>query len=294
VEPPLEPIVTTETAAPAAAARSLVALLGDARARIVELLRREGEASVAELATALAISEVAIRRHLGILVDDGFVVARTVASERGRPPSHYTLTDAADQLFPQRYDQLATQMFAFLQQEHGPQGVRSFLRWKLDQEVAGLQEAVTAEHLHERLQQLAAVLSEAGFDASIDHDGSSFTLTQDHCTIAEVARDHPEVCAYEAATFSKVLGHDVALTRRETLAGGAPACVCHVSPRPQPTSGTNTVSSPATTPATSPAPPPAAPTGTTRPVPPADPTVPQPSAPDVHPRSTTDHVGDKP
>jgi predicted ArsR family transcriptional regulator len=230
--------VTTETAPSAAAVRSLVALLGDARARIVELLRREGEASVADLAAALTISEVAIRRHLGILVDDGFVAARTVTSERGRPPSHYTLTAAADQLFPQRYDQLATQMFSFLQQEHGPQGVRSFLRWKLDQEVAGLQEAVTAEHLHERLEQLAAVLSDAGFDASIDHDGASFTLTQDHCTIAEVARDHPEVCAYEAATFSKVLGHDVALTRRETLAGGAPSCVCHVSPRPEPTSGT--------------------------------------------------------
>ncbi len=230
--------MSTETATPAAAARSLMALLGDARARIVELLRREGSASVADLAAGLSISEVAIRRHLGILVDDGFVVARTVASERGRPPSHYALTDAADQLFPQRYDQLAAQMFAFLQDQHGRDGVRSFLRWKLDQEVAGLQEAVTAEHLHERLEQLAAVLSEAGFDASIDHDGSSFTLTQDHCTIGDVARDHPEVCAYEAATFSRVLGHDVALTRRETLAGGAPACVCHVSPRPQATSGT--------------------------------------------------------
>jgi predicted ArsR family transcriptional regulator len=259
--------VSTRAATPAAAARSLVALLGDARARIVELLRRQGPASVAELAEALAISEVAIRRHLGILVDDGFVAARTVATERGRPPAHYALTDAADQLFPQRYDQLATQMFAFLQQEHGREGVRSFLRWKLDQEVDGLQEAVTAEQLHERLEQLAAVLSEAGFDASIDHDGSSFTLTQDHCTIAEVARDHPEVCAYEAATFSKVLGHDVTLTRRETLAGGAPACVCHISSRP------------------------AAAAGSKPDAPPSDPAAPSPH---VHPSSTIDPAGDKP
>jgi hypothetical protein len=52
---------------------------------------------------------------------------------------------------------------------------------------------------------------------------------QDHCAIEDVAREHPEVCAYEAATFSKVLGRDVQLSRRET-SPPAPACVCCVRP----------------------------------------------------------------
>jgi predicted ArsR family transcriptional regulator len=73
-------------------------------------------------------------------------------------------------------------------------------------------------------------LSEAGFEASVTPDGDGFTLVQDHCAIYDVAREHPEVCAYEAATFSQVLGGDVRLSRRETLAGGSPACVCCVSP----------------------------------------------------------------
>ena len=221
---------TTPTDA-SASVRSLVPLLGEQRAAIVDQLRRCGDGSVAELADHLGISEVATRRHLGVLLDEGLVAAHTVNQGRGRPAARYRLTPAANQLFPQRYDRFASEVLEFLADEHGRDGVRAFLRWRLQREVSGLQEAVTAEDLHERLEQLAGALSDAGFEASVSPDGDGFSLTQDHCAIYDVAKEHPEVCAYEAATFSRVLGRDVKLTRRETLAGGSPACVCSVSPR---------------------------------------------------------------
>jgi predicted ArsR family transcriptional regulator len=151
----------------------------------------------------------------------------------GRPPpaALYKLTEDARRLFPQGYDALASELLEFLSDEHGREGVRRYLRWRLERQVDDLREAVSAEDLHQRLEQLAAALSEDGFDASVDADGQGFTLTQQHCAIFDVARHHPEVCAYEAATFSKVLGRDVTLSRRETLADGAPACVCCVAPR---------------------------------------------------------------
>ncbi len=213
--------------------RSLVSLLGVQRASIVEYLRRAGDAGVAELAAHLEVSEVATRRHLAVLEGESLVVARTVPQGRGRPPARYTLTETANRLFPQGYDRLAADMMDFLSDEYGRGGVRSFLRWRLEREVDHLREAVTAEQLHDRLEQLAGALSDAGFAASVSPEGDGFTLTQDHCAIYDVAKDHPEVCAYEAATFSKVLGRDVTLSRRETLAGGSSACVCSVAPRPQ-------------------------------------------------------------
>lgn len=222
---------TSTTTDAAASARSLVPLLGEQRAAIVGQLRRSGDGSVAELADHLGISEVATRRHLGVLVDEGLIEAQTVNQGRGRPAARYRLTPAANQLFPQRYDRFASEALEFLADEHGRDGVRAFLRWRLQREVSGLQEAVTAEDLHERLTQLAGALSEAGFEASVSPDGEGFSLTQDHCAIYDVAKEHPEVCAYEAATFSRVLGRDVMLSRRQTLAGGSPACVCSVSPR---------------------------------------------------------------
>lgn len=213
--------------------RSLVTLLGQQRAAIVLELRRGDDASVADLADHLGISEVATRRHLGVLVDEGLVEARTIASgQRGRPAARYQLTAAASRLFPHRYDRLAQEVLAFLADEHGREGLRAFLRWRVQREVSGLREAVTADDLSERLEQLAAALSEAGFEASVTPDGEGFTLTQDHCAIFDVAKEHPEICAYEAATFSQVLGRDVTLSRRETMANGSKACVCCVAPRP--------------------------------------------------------------
>jgi predicted ArsR family transcriptional regulator len=219
------------SAAPTGTSRSLVSLLGEQRAAIVQELRRHHDRSVAELATHLGISEVATRRHLGVLEDEGLVAARTVRQGRGRPAARYELTDAAGRLFPQRYDRLASEVLDFLTDEHGRAGMRAFLRWRLEREVEGLRSAVTAEALPERLEQLAAALSASGFDATVTPDGRGFALTQQHCAIEDVAREHPEVCAYEAATFSQVLGRDVTLSRRETLATGSTACVCCVTPR---------------------------------------------------------------
>lgn len=213
------------------ASRSLVALLGEQRAAIVDRLRREGDATVAQLAVLLDISEVATRRHLGVLENTGLVDNYTVASGRGRPAAHYRLTEAANGLFPQRYDQFAGEVLDFLAATQGREGLRAFLRWRLEREVAGLRDAVTAKDLHERLEQLADALSNAGFEASVTPQRDGFTLKQEHCAIYDVAKEHPEVCAYEAASFSKVLGRDVTVSRRQTLATGSHACVCVVAAR---------------------------------------------------------------
>jgi predicted ArsR family transcriptional regulator len=220
---------TRQQAAPAG--RSLVGLLGEQRAAIVEELRRTGERSVAEIAALLGISEVASRRHLAVLEEDGLVASHTVNQGRGRPAARYWLTEDAGKLFPQRYDALAGEMLEFLADTQGREGLRTYLRWRLEREVEGLRESVTAEDLHERLEQLADALSEAGYDASVTPDGDGFTLTQHNCAIYDIAKDHPEMCAYEAATFSKVLGGDVRLSRRQTLTGGGHACVCCVTPK---------------------------------------------------------------
>jgi predicted ArsR family transcriptional regulator len=236
------------TTAPAAG-RSLVPLLGEARATIVEELRRSEDRSVAELADLLGISEVATRRHLGVLEDEGLVAARTVRQGRGRPAARYHLTDDARRLFPQGHDRLAAEVLDFLADEHGRDGLRRFLRWRLERQVEGLRDAVTAEDLHERLQQLAGALSAAGYQATVDVDGAAFTLKQHHCAIEDVAREHPELCAYEAASFAKVLGRDVTVSRRETLADGSRACVCCVQPRAaDPTRGPNLTETTPTTP----------------------------------------------
>lgn len=213
---------------------ALVDLLGEARATVVRHLRHVDEASVTDVAQELDVSEVAARRHLAILEQDGFVASRTVSSGRGRPAARYRLTERALDLFPQRYADVAGELMDFLTAEQGRAGLRSFLRWRLERETQAYEQVITGDEPSERLRQLADALSAAGYEAAITDDGDGFLLRQDHCAIYEVARDHPELCAFEAAAFSRALGDEVRVRRRATIAEGSTACVCTVTPRRPP------------------------------------------------------------
>jgi predicted ArsR family transcriptional regulator len=212
---------------------TLLDLLGETRGQVVELLRgRPGTA--AELAAELGLSAVAVRRHLQVLERDGLVDAQTVRREGpGRPSARYALTARARQLFPDRSADLANELLDYLADVHGRAALTAFLRWRQARHGARY-----AAHLAaasgpvERADLLARLLSEDGFAADVapiqtPSGATVLQLRQEHCAIAEVAEEHPEMCAYEAALFQQVLG--ASLSRKSTIAGGAGACVCHIT-----------------------------------------------------------------
>jgi predicted ArsR family transcriptional regulator len=216
--------------APTTANAPLIDLLGETRAQIVGLLH-DRAATVADLASATRLTEVAIRRQLRELVADQLVTGRTMrASGPGRPAVRYTLTARGERLFPDRSSDLADDVLTFLYDERGKAEMIAFLRWRLKRQqghYAGALDGV--EELDDRVERLAELLNQDGFLAEVDADADGLTLTQTHCAIKEAAAAHPQLCAFEAALFREVLGANV--TRRQTIASGASACVCHVQPR---------------------------------------------------------------
>jgi predicted ArsR family transcriptional regulator len=208
----------------------LIDLLGETRAQIVALLH-DGDATVAELATATELTDVAIRRQLRELVGDGLVTGRsTPAVGPGRPAVRYELTARGERLFPDRSADLAEDVLTFLYDERGKNEMIAFLRWrqKRQQEhYAGALDGIT--ELDDRVDRLAELLNADGFLAEVTAAEDGFALTQTHCAIKDAAAAHPQLCAFEAALFREVLGARV--TRRETIASGSTACVCHVEPR---------------------------------------------------------------
>ncbi len=212
---------------------SLVGLLGTSRAQVVELLRA-GPSSVAELAEHLELSEAATRRHLQLLERDGLVVTTTVRTGGpGRPSTRYALSDRARRLYPDRSADFANELLEYLEAEHGRAALLAFLRWRQSRQSQRYSSALAEITDPEaRTARLAQMLSEDGFLATVEPvtapDGATvLELSQGHCAISSVAAAHPEICAYEAALFRDLLG--VKLSRRQTIAQGAPACVCTVS-----------------------------------------------------------------
>lgn len=220
---------------------TLVDLLGETRAQVVGALRGR-RMTVAVLARELELSEVAVRRHLVVLERDGLVETETVRRDRpGRPSTAYSLTERARRLFPDRNAEFANELLDYLEEEYGRRALLGFLRWRQSRQGERYAAALSrpdgsetaATDVAGRAEHLAALLTEDGFPSDIAEvaagEGKTvLELRQNACAIADVAEAHPEVCAYEAALFQRLLG--VNLSRRQTIAAGASACVCSIRP----------------------------------------------------------------
>lgn len=185
--------------------------------------------TVAELGDELGISQVAVRRHLARLVDQGWAAGRTDEPDGpGRPVTRYQLTDDGHQLLPQGYAALAEELLAFISDTRGPDGLTAYLQWRRRRRVRRLADAVDADDLDGRLAQLAEALTRAGSTATVDVSDDGLVLRQHHCTVMDVAREHPELCHAEAAEFSRALGDGVHIERGASRANGDRTCECAV------------------------------------------------------------------
>ena len=100
------------------------------RKSILETLKREGKAAIADLAGRLGMSGEAVRQQLLQLQREGWVEAiRDEAHEKrsGRPAAHYRLTTAGDHLFPKNYDQLGIALLDAVAGHLGPDALSRVL-----------------------------------------------------------------------------------------------------------------------------------------------------------------------
>ena len=116
--------------------------LGPTKRRIVERLKR-ADAKVSDLAVALDMTEAGVRQHLDALADHGLVVSRTgPADGRGRPPTVWALTDLAQDLFPDRHDDLTVELITAVRTALGDKGLAQVIDARAEVQRAAYERAV--------------------------------------------------------------------------------------------------------------------------------------------------------
>ena len=178
----------------------------ETRQNIVEILKTRGHATVEELAEALALTPMTVRHHLSILEERRLVTADVQRGRVGRPHYVYSLTPAADELFPKAYHILAERVLAKIKEQYGAQQARSIL-----QDIAGdLAEPHLAElvgkRLEERLIHIEEIMAAEGFRVRVTNDSETPGVEVCNCAYRHVAALHPEVCELDRTLLESVLG----------------------------------------------------------------------------------------
>jgi predicted ArsR family transcriptional regulator len=195
------------------------------RRAVLDLLKRNGEQTVAQLGAALGVSGVAVRRHLEVLEHVGLVRQSARPKGRGRPAHVYTLTELGHDLFPRNYHQLVAQLLEAATSELGPEAVERLFDHR-QQELAELYRGRTrGQPLPELANALAAIQDENGYmaDCAAAGDGQ-FVVREHNCAIARVAGSWPTACAHELALFRQLAGPEVEVERVAHIQAGDPVC----------------------------------------------------------------------
>lgn len=202
------------------------------RQRVARALLVDGPRTAAQLAERLELTAAAVRRHLDALLEEDAVEVRQPRGTkgRGRPAKVFALTEKGRDGFEKKYDDVAIEALRFLRESMGEVGVREFAQRR----AAFIEKGLASSTSGSPAQRLAEVFSANGYAASVKqlpvingHDAGE-QLCQQHCPVAHVAQEFPELCEAETEAIAKLLGTHV--QRLATIAHGDGVCTTHIPP----------------------------------------------------------------
>jgi predicted ArsR family transcriptional regulator len=177
------------------------------RGRVTTLLRH-GERTVEELAQSLGLTDNAVRAHLTTLERDGLVRQAGLRRGTSKPAYAYTLTPAAERLFPKAYGTLLRILLDVLLERLPSSAVDDAVR-EVGHRVAAGQTVPNGE-LRDRVDRALAMLGELGGLAEAEEREDGFIIRGASCPLAAAVPGHPEVCHLAETLLSDLIGVPVA------------------------------------------------------------------------------------
>lgn len=196
------------------------------RRQLLQMLKTRGNCSISEMAKAMGVTEMAIRRHTQSLEKDGLIRSTLVRQSMGRPSYRFSLTERADDLFPKNYPQLTLDLLNELENlPGGPDMIDRLFEGRRDKLEMRFREQMQRSTLEERVAELAAIQQNGGYMAAWESDDSEtdvYKLYEYNCPVSQIANRYRQACHCELQLFERLLGADV--KRTECLADGASRC----------------------------------------------------------------------
>jgi DeoR family suf operon transcriptional repressor len=194
------------------------------RQEILEILKEERQATVEDLAQRLELTPMTIRHHLNVLQAQNLVVASKVHRSKkvGRPRLVYTLTESADDLFPQSYGQLARHLVSEVKQTMGEDEAEAILRRVAERVASEAPPSVEGQEFEQRLDQVMDFMNDQGFISRWEKAEDGYVITNINCPYRHVSQEHNEVCIMDTEILTNLLG--VEPKRISSMRDGEPSC----------------------------------------------------------------------
>ena len=209
---------------------SATAVFSETRSSVLEIIKREGSASIAELSEELRISYETVRQQILRIQSEGWIEARLERRQGatgggvGRPTQRFFLTGAGEHLFPKHYDALSVELIDAVLRRQGIEGLRELLGDLADTRVRQWAPRLAGMSLEEKIEALKGIYLEDDPFMSVDSDSEgALRLVEHNCPFLNVAKERPALCSLTVAVLSRLLGYRV--SREKRFQAGDGRCV---------------------------------------------------------------------
>lgn len=186
---------------------SLHKLTGETQSKVLDLLRRAPR-TIGELATALKLTDNAVRTHIAALTRDGLVEeAGSERSTGGKPARRYGLTVGGEELFPKAYTLALAAMLEEHARTEGWPRTEALLR-SVGERLGGPNGG--GGDLATRVGAAATALRGLGAELDIETNGSGWALQGYACPLSAITSTHPQACTLVTALVAQIVGRPVA------------------------------------------------------------------------------------
>jgi DeoR family suf operon transcriptional repressor len=189
-------------------------------------LKRRGEASVDDIAEAMAVTPSAARQHLAARRSAGLVATRQQRGRPGnpgRPADLYHSTHEGETLFAQAIGDLSVELLGFLEEED-PHLVSRVFERRQERHVEHVRGQLEGKNLDEKVAALAGILDGEGYMAEVDQlPDETYRVTLCNCAIWPVASLYGAACSTELE-FLRAVFPEADVQRVEHKVAGAHVC----------------------------------------------------------------------
>ena len=196
--------------------------------RVLVVLKRRGEATADELATALDISASAVRQHLSALRSAGFIAARQDRGHPGRPADRYHATDLTEPLFVATEGSLSIELLEHIEEED-PELVNRVFERRRRRLVEEAKDRLEGRPIDEQVAILSDLLDSQGFLADSDAlSNTHYRINLHSCAIWAVANRYHQACTAEL-DFIRDLMPGATVERVTHKTDGAHTCTYEIT-----------------------------------------------------------------
>jgi DeoR family suf operon transcriptional repressor len=211
------------TASPHPPAPSLPA----GRRAVLYAVRRRGEATAEQVAEQLGMTVSGARQHLGALLTDGFVETAELTPDtpkRGRRSLLYSVTPAADALFPKAYGELTNELLGYVDATD-PAKLDELFAMRREHRIANANARLADKpDLGAKVEELTQILDEDGYLATFEQTGpDAYLIVEHNCAIWAVAQRYGQACTSEIEFIRAVLPN-ASVERVQHMVAGARHC----------------------------------------------------------------------